>query len=162
MIQTIQVKIIHVAVAKLALSDEEYHDILNGHFNKKSCKELNYFEASELIDYFKKLGFKIPKRKNFTPGTKSRQDLRNVPKNARPENVVFMPSSDQLDMIDVLAGKITWQLEDGFHKWIKKYLKIDRIKTDTEASNAIEGLKGLLANQKRKARREERLADGNK
>lgn len=59
----------------------------------------------------------------------------------------MMPSREQLDMIDALAGQIVWKVEDGFSRWLKKYIKIDRVKTADEASDTIEGLKGLLAHQ---------------
>lgn len=80
MIEPLQVKMIHTAVAALRLSDEDYRTILLGHYKKKSCKELTYFEASRLIDYFKSLGFIIPRRKKYTAGTSSRQDFRNIPR----------------------------------------------------------------------------------
>ena len=50
-------------------------------------------------------------------------------------------------MVNALAGQIHWRKEDGFHLWMKKYIKIDRIKTEEEASAVIEGLKGMLENQ---------------
>jgi hypothetical protein len=53
----------------------------------------------------------------------------------------------QLNMINALAGKIRWRVEDGFQRWMKKYIKIDQIRTDDEACMVIEGLKGMLINQ---------------
>jgi hypothetical protein len=50
-------------------------------------------------------------------------------------------------MINALAGKIRWRVEDGFQRWMKKYIKIDQIRTDDEACKVIEGLKGMLINQ---------------
>jgi hypothetical protein len=147
MIEPLQIKIIHTAVAKLSLSDDEYRDILQGHFKVSSSLGLNYFQASKLIDYFKTLGFKIPKRKRFTPGTPSKQDYISIPRKNRPPNVFVLPSRDQLEMIDTLAGKIKWLVEDGFHRWLQKYFRITKIKTEWEASNVIEGLKKLLDHQ---------------
>jgi hypothetical protein len=138
---------IHTAVAKLSLSDDEYRDILQGHFKVSSSTELNYFQASKLIDYFKTLGFKIPKRKRFTPGTPSKQDYISIPRKNRPPNVFVLPSRDQLEMVDALAGKIKWLVEDGFQRWLQKYFKITKIKTEWEASNVIEGLKKMLDHQ---------------
>lgn len=142
-----QIKIIHTAVSKLNLSDDEYRDILQGHFKAPSCTDLTYIQASNLIDYFKTLGFKIPKRKKYTRGTQAFQDFRSMPMKERPPNVVVMPSREQLDMIDALAAQITWKFEDGFHRWIKKFYKIDRITKDWEASTVIEGLKKMLEHQ---------------
>lgn len=142
MIEPLQIKLIHTAVARLHLSDDDYRTILRGHYQASSCKALTYVEASRLIDYFKTLGFKIPPRKKYTAGTQHRTVIRHL-----PPNVILLPSRDQLDMIDALAGKIAWKVEDGFQRWLKKYLKTDRIKTADQASDAIEGLKGLLTHQ---------------
>ena len=70
-----------------------------------------------------------------------------MPRKDRPENVVVMPSREQLDMIDALAGQIKWRVEDGFHHWIKKFYRIERITKDWEASTVIEGLKKMLDHQ---------------
>ena len=55
----------------------------------------------------------------------------------------------QLDMIDGLKAEIKWQYADGYERWLAKYLKISRIATSAQAQRAIEGLKGMLANQQR-------------
>lgn len=147
MIEPLQVTMIHTAVSKLCISDDDYRAILSGHYKAASCKELTYIQASRLIDYFKSLGFKIPRRKKYTKGTPSRADFRSIPRKERPTNVVLMPSREQLDMIDALAGKVAWKVADGYERWLKKYIKINRVKTSQEASDAIEGLKGLLCHQ---------------
>lgn len=147
-IEPLQIKMIHTAVAKLCISDDEYRTILQGHFKVSSCKGLTYFQATKLIDYFKTLGFKIPRRKKYTKGTLNRTDIyRSVPRNKYPPNVVFLPTRDQLNMIDALAGQVAWKLEDGFQRWLQKYFKITKIKTEWQASNVIEGLKKMLEHQ---------------
>lgn len=133
-----QIKMIHCAIARLGLSDDDYRTILDGQYQKESCKALTYAEASHLIDYFKSLGFVIPPRKRYTTGSR---------RGPLPGNVVAMPSREQLDMIDALALKVTWKFADGFFRWMKKYMKIDRVITAKQAEAVIEGLKGLLKNQ---------------
>jgi hypothetical protein len=133
-----QIKIIKTAQARLGLSDDEYRAILAGRYQKESCKALTYTEASRLIDYFKTLGFVIPPRKRYTAASR---------RGPLPGNVVALPTRAQLDMVDALAGKIAWRFDDGCQRWLKKYHRIDRIKTDQEASNVIEGLKKLLDHQ---------------
>lgn len=147
-IESIQVKMIHTAVSKLGLSDEEYRETLEGRYGKASCKGLTYAEASCLIDWFKTLGFRIERRRRHTAATPSRDVFLALPPKDRPANVVLLPSRDQLDMIDTLAKKVAWKVEDGFSRWRKKYMKIDRIKTAGQASDVIEGLKGLLDHQR--------------
>jgi hypothetical protein len=53
-------------------------------------------------------------------------------------------------MIEALVKKITWRFDDGYDRWRQKYIKTDRIKTADQASDTIEGLKGLLAHQEGK------------
>jgi hypothetical protein len=117
-------------------------------YKASSCTDLTYFQASRLIDHFKALGFKIPKRKKYTKGTSAIQD-HLPPRRDMPPNVFVLPTRDQLDMIDALAGQIIWKLEDGFQRWLAKYIKVSRVTTAVQASRAIEGLKGMLANQQR-------------
>ena len=146
-IEPLQIKIIHTAVARLGLNDDIYRTILHRFSGKESSTDMTYLEASQTIDYFKTLGFKIPRRKKYTKGTPARQDYRSVPRKERPSNVFVLPSRDQLDMIDALAGQVKWKVEGGFNLWVKKYYKIDRIKTEWEASDVIEGLKKLIDHQ---------------
>lgn len=150
-----QIKMIHCAIARLGLSDDEYRTILAGQYRKESCKAMTYAEASRLIDYFKGLGFVIQPRNVGIAPRAIRQAARsgNAPNKAGsrrgplPGNVVALPSREQLDMIDALASKIIWRFEDGFSRWMKKYMKIDRVITAKQAEAVIEGLKGTLKHQ---------------
>lgn len=154
MIDAKQIQLIHIAQTQLCLSDDNYRSIIAAQTKgkKHSSKDLTYFEADAVINYFvKTLGFKIKSNYIRTAGAARRAYWH--PANARrssgqtPSNVFVLPSRDQLEMINTLAGKITWKVEDGFQRWLKKYIKTDRIKTADQASRTIEGLKGLLAHQ---------------
>ncbi|MDI6615646.1 MAG: hypothetical protein QME27_02945, partial [Syntrophaceae bacterium] len=54
---------------------------------------------------------------------------------------------EQLRMIDALRREVKWRYSDGYERWLSKYLKIDRVRTNLQASRAIEGLKGLIGTQ---------------
>ena len=142
MIEPVQVKMIHTAIAKLGLSDDDYRTILQGRFKKKSSTALTYTEAHNLIEYFKALGFKITRR------TKERGYSRRVRRLHLKDKVVFLPTIQQMNLIEILVKKVDWLYEDGYERWRKKYMKIGRITTTEEASTVIEGLKGLIAHQK--------------
>lgn len=152
MIEPVQIQIIHIAKAQLGLSEENYRTIIGAQtkWKKVSSKELTYFEADGLINYFKTLGFKIRSNYIKTSGAarRSRWANRRRGHNAascpRPANVIQLPSPAQLDMIDVLVKKIPWRFEDGYQRWLAKYMKTVRIKTFEQAGNTIEGLKKLL------------------
>jgi len=162
MIDAKQIQLIHIARAQLGLPVNEYREIIAAQTKgkKTSSKDLTYFEADAVINYFvKTLGFKIKSNYIRTAGAARRQRWAhaNSRKNKNPpvspfmkggmNNVVMLPSPDQMEMIKALVNKIAWKFEDGYERWRQKYMKIDRIKTEQEASKVIEGLKGLLAHQ---------------
>jgi len=153
MIEPIQIQLIHIAKAQLGLSREEYEAAIAGWTNgkKHSSKNLTYVEADGLIDYFKRLGFEI--RSNYIRTSGAARRVRWQPANARRAvrknagNVVTMPSPDQLSMIAALVKKVPWRFEDGYRRWLAKYMKTERIVTAAQAEKVIEGLKGLLKHQ---------------
>jgi len=151
MIESKQIQLIHIQKAQLGLSEEDYRTIILAQTkNKKdSSKTLTYFEADALITYCSKtLGAKIKSNYIRTSGAARRgrwqtaNDRRSTRQN--PGNVFVLPTRDQLNMIDALAGKIVWRVEGGFQLWMKKYLKIDRVKSLEDGQRVIEGLKKML------------------
>jgi phage gp16-like protein len=136
MIDATQKQIIHIAKTQLGLSDDDYRLILAARCHgKTSSKDLTYREAHGLIEYFKTLGFRVkPKR--------SKQ--RRAPVST---NVTFIATPEQMRMIDALRGEVRWRYTDGYERWLSKYLRIDRVRTNRQASRAIEGLKGLIRSQ---------------
>jgi hypothetical protein len=154
MIEAKQIQLIHIAQAQLCLSDDNYRGIIAAQTKgkKTSSKDLTYFEADAVINYFvKTLGFKIKSNYIRTAGAARRAYWH--PANARrntgplPGDVYVICSPAQFDQINFLIEKIAWKVEGGYWLWLKKYIKIDRVKTADQASRTIEGLKGLLAHQ---------------
>lgn len=136
-----QIQLIHLAKTRLKLDDDAYRAILHGRFAAESCKALTYVQAHSLIEHFKSLGFVIEAKPRQSTGRNRRRPL--------PENVFVLPSAEQMEMVESLRFKIVWRFADGYERWLTRYMHIDRIKTAQEASDTIEGLKGLLANQTR-------------
>jgi phage gp16-like protein len=143
-IDATQIKIIHIAKTQLGLSDDNYRLILAAQCQgksspsrqgKTSSKDLTYREAHGLIEYFKTLGFRV-KPVNAKP--------RRAP---APANVAFIATPEQIRMIDALRGEVKWRYSDGYERWLSKYLKVDRVRTNLQAIRAIEGLKGLIKTQ---------------
>lgn len=141
-----QIQLIHIGQVQLGLSDENYRAIIAGRTEgrKTSSRDLTYAEADAVINYMIRLGFKI-KSKYVAKEFAAKRALRR--KGKISGNLFVLASTDQLKMINALAGRIRWRVEDGFNLWIKKYMKIDRIRTDDEACKVIEGLKGMVINQ---------------
>lgn len=144
-----QKQLIHIAKSQCGLSDVEYRDLIAGHNprGKESSSDLTYAEADAVINYFvKTLGFKIKEKYTAKERAAKKYSARQWRK-GKPSNVYCLATHDQLNMISSLATQIKWRVQDGFHRWMKKYMRIERIKTDDEACKVIEGLKGMLKNQ---------------
>jgi hypothetical protein len=129
-----QIKLIHIAKAQLGLSDEEYRAILSDRYWVNTCTKLSYHEAHDLIEYFKSLGFKIRKSKK---------------KKKTPPNVIQLVSRQQLALIEHLKEDIYWRIPDGYNRWLKKFLKKERIATSKEANAVIEALKAMRKRQEK-------------
>jgi hypothetical protein len=160
MIEPKQIQLLHIAKSQCGLSDDDYRDIIAGQTKgkKTSSKDLTYFEADAVINYFvKTLGFKVKSKYIRTSGAArrsrwqyaSRGTMHRAPTRTAPlpDNVTQLPSRDQLDMIDALAEQITWKVEGGFTRWLFKYFHTERITTVAQAQRVTEGLKGMLVNQ---------------
>ncbi len=155
MIEPIQIQLIHIAKVQLGLSEDDYRQIIGAQTKgkKQSSKDLTYFEADGLINYFKTLGFKIQssyirtsgaaRRARWQPAN-DRKRGHDAASSPRPANVFLLASRDQRETIEVLKKKIPWRFEDGYQRWLTKYMKINRVKTAEQASNTIEGLKKML------------------
>lgn len=136
-----QVRLIHVAKSKLAMADDVYRGMLQSMYHVDTCTALSYDQAGALIDHMKKLGF------HFKPKRQCRLCGPRPTREKLPDNVVLLPSRQQLIMIGHLRQDVQWKVRDGYERWRKKYLGIDAIKTSIDASAVIEGLKGLWRSQ---------------
>lgn len=145
-----QVQLIHIAQNQCGVPDEQYREIIAGRTGgkKTSCTDLTYAEADAVISYFvKTLGFKIksvgrPRARRRATG-----------------NIAYLPSREQLDLIDSLKVQIKWNLMDGFMRWLAKYIHTDRVRTADQARRAIEGLKGMMKNQNKEERKNDICRD---
>jgi hypothetical protein len=130
-----QIILIHLALNQLKISREQYEIMLSDYWAKSSV-DLSFKDAEHLIDRFVKLGFKIVTKHTPRPSRKG-------------TNIIDLTSPQQLALIEHLREEIRWHVEDGYFRWLRKWLKKDRITTSREASRVIEGLKGMLARQQR-------------
>lgn len=136
-----QIQLIHVAKSKLALDDAVYREMLMRMYKVESSKALTYEQAGSLIDHMKKMGFRIKaKRKCGLCGPRPKRDKL-------PDNVVLLPSREQMLMIGHLKQDIIWKFHDGYSRWLMKFFGITVIKDSITASRVIEALKGLWKSQ---------------
>jgi hypothetical protein len=141
-----QKALIHMMAGSLGLDDAAYRSLIAAQCGgKRSAAELTYAEAERLIDYcVRVLGFKIKRR----PVNICR--LLCAPRASRlplPENVIKLASVWQMDEIERLRALVRWQYEDGYERWLRKFVKVSVIKLSPQASRAIEGLKGIIKSQ---------------
>lgn len=66
--------LIHVAKAKVGMTDPEYRDLL-GRVGVKSSTELNDDTFTQVMDQFKRLGFKSNHKRSYKAGLKSKDRL---------------------------------------------------------------------------------------
>jgi len=136
-INNLQKSLIHIGIADLGIDDETYRLMLK-EYGVDTCKDLQYAQASALIDELKKKGFRIRSRRIRKPG---RQEIK------KSSNVVFLPTRQQLGIIEHLRHDVQWRVHDGYHRWIKKFLGRTYIKTEREGQKVIEALKAMKKRQ---------------
>jgi hypothetical protein len=139
-----QTQLIHLARKQLGLDDDVYRVMLSLHYNVSSSKDLTYDQATDLIDHFKRLGFKIVIKPRTACSYLCEPRQKGIP---LPENVVVLASPGQIAKLNHLIAGIKWRHADGFARWLKKFYGIDKIKYSLDASRVMEGLKGLWKSQ---------------
>lgn len=108
-----QIKIIHVAKAKLGMLDEEYRGLLERVAGVRSAKHLTFRQAGAVIDEFKRLGFGAPVKADY-PG--------------RPK-AIDSEDNDRGRMLSKIEALLTeagrpWSYADGM---AKRICRVDRI-----------------------------------
>jgi phage gp16-like protein len=126
-----QLALIHVAKAKLALSDEDYRRVLVHVGGVESSAELDGPGFDAVMGFLERLGFR--------PLDKTGPDY-----GARPG----MASFAQLEMIRALW--VEWsgaRVEDGLETWLKRKFKVDSLRflTAGDARRVITALKAMKA-----------------
>ncbi|MBI5634882.1 MAG: DUF1018 domain-containing protein [Nitrospirae bacterium] len=154
-IDSVQIKLLHIAKAKLKITDEEYRALLIKFSPTSwdmdpahpSCKAMTYAEASALIDHLKAKGFKIVRRGGVPPTNTGQGDPAPT-KRKLPPSITQMVTNEQLKMILHLKADIRWRImPDGYDRWLKKYMQIERVATAKQAQKVIEALKAMKARQ---------------
>ncbi len=138
-----QKQIIAMACGHFGFSKEDKKTMLMDRYDENSTTGLNYAQAEEVIDDFVSKGFVIQ-------STKRKYMRRKTVAGKKPGKLVALASPAELSKIDAVAGLISWRVENGLQKWMKKRFKIDQVRTAWEALKVIEGLKGMFKNQMKK------------
>lgn len=62
-----EIQLIHVAKQKLGMDEDTYRNLLTDRFSVSSSKDMDEKQRHELLEYFKKLGFKVIKTQKPRP-----------------------------------------------------------------------------------------------
>ena len=124
---------------KQGIPPEDLREIMAKQVIRKRLSRANDFELMRMLDHLKG-----GRSCTLCRPRRSREKL--------PENITLLVSRQQLDYIAHLAEDIHWQYPDGFQRWLRNHMGIERIRTSLEASKVIEGLKNILKQQSCKGR----------
>lgn len=133
-----QIRAIHTLKGLRGLDDDAYRDLLEAETGHRSSVHLDVAQANRVLNA---LGIDKKPGKRATPGPRTR------PK-PLPPGVVRMVTKRQLRLIEELRSEIEWRAQDGYERWLKKNLGVDRVTASHHAARVIEGLKGLKRRQR--------------
>jgi hypothetical protein len=130
-ISNAQIAVVHVAVARLKLREEEYRAMLKAECGVDSSKDLDNAKFDRLMKRFEKLG--------FTSTAKQRKHARSV---RQPAGLI---TPEQQALIATLYAQLEWNALDRQMGFSKRCCKKSFPQTRTDANKVIEGLKAMIA-----------------
>ena len=132
-----QIRAVHAALTRRGIDDDTYRAMLAGHFEAASCKELTAAQANELLNLLNK-----GRRRSPDKPPRRRQPIKNpAPTPPVDGKIIHLPSRAQLALIEQLCEEIEWRL--SYKAWLKKSQGLTAVRTTTEASGVIQGLKKM-------------------
>ena len=146
-----QIRAIHTLKGMRGLDDDSYRDLLRAECGADSSLDLTVGQANEVL---RRLGI------NGRPGSRPkrarvRRSAANRPE-PLPPGVVRMATGRQRELIEELRSEIDWRVADGYDRWLRSNLGIERVTASHHAARVIEGLKAMAKRQRREARSRER------
>ena len=138
-----QVRAIHTLKSLRGLDDDAYRALLRAECGADSCLELDVGQANKVLNALgidRKPGRRPTRRR--TPGPRVRPE-------PLPPGVVRMATGDQRRLIEELRSEVEWRTENGYERWLKHNLGIERVMASHQAARVIEGLKSMAKRQRR-------------
>ncbi len=142
-----QVRAVHAALGRRGIGDADYRAVLRANYGAASCKELTRRQASDLLA---RLGRPLPQAPGTPPAPRPpvRRAARPKPGPAAEDAVPRLASGAQRALAAALAGEVAWRRPDGFRRWLRAYVGVERVATARQAAQAIQGLKAMKARQR--------------
>lgn len=124
---------IHIAKKELGFDDDTYRTILQTRYKKDSAAKLTRFEAEDLINHFKKQGFKVKRSKGETIPTKTSPTYEKPM--ARKVVAIWINMA--------LAGKVHNGSDAALQSYVKRMTGVDNLAwcDDRQLWKLIEALK---------------------
>ena len=139
-----QRQLIAIGCIRLGIEAETRHEMLMERFGVDSSTKLTRLQAARFLAELAQRGFSI-RPSSLVPRPSPAPRVRRV-----SGNVVRIASKEQMQKIYAVAGLIKWEHANGYERWLKKRMRLDRIRTAADAYVVIEGLKKLFENQMKK------------
>ncbi|MEW6670202.1 MAG: phage protein GemA/Gp16 family protein [Thermodesulfobacteriota bacterium] len=149
-----QRQLIAIGCSRVGIDADTRHEMLMERFGVDSSTKLTRVQAALFLKELASRGFKIQGSGAGGQGSAGAGDQgpgkvsRKIRRTAG--NVVRIASREQSDKIAAVAALIRWEVADGYDRWLKKRMGLDRIRTAYDAWRVIEGLKKLFENQMKK------------
>ncbi|MFK3859312.1 gp16 family protein [Pseudoalteromonas rhizosphaerae] len=67
------IQLIHIAKSQLGLDDDTYRAALLGSAGKTSCSQMSWSELNQVLEHFKKAGFKTKAKRRLSPKSDPKQ-----------------------------------------------------------------------------------------
>jgi hypothetical protein len=148
-----QVQLIKMGQRALGIDDETYRDTLWVRYQVTSSKDLNQEQVTDLLDDYKARGFEPVCKPGAGKKRQKQAYPQRPPRSDRTAKVVSLPTRDEIDKLNAVAGLIYWRVADGLALFLAKRLGIKdgKVRTSEDAFRAIEGLKKMFENGMKKA-----------
>ena len=140
-----QVKAIHVALHRRDIDDEAYRALLEARYGVTTCKALTRRQAGDLLT---RLGRALPRPPGSGPAPTARRKAAQAMQAPSPppkagRGVVRLVTPLQRVFIDELVAEIKWREEDGYERWLRRSMGMERVATTAQARKVIEGLRAM-------------------
>ena len=126
-----QVRAIHVAIARQGIDDADYRAHLRAGWAVRTSKALTRRQASQLLHELQ-VPMPATARKEPPPRRRSRRPADG--------GALRMVSPEQRALIEALAAEIAWREPDGYRRWLRRNMSLERVASAAQAARVIQGL----------------------
>ena len=127
-----QVRAIHVAIARHGIDDDDYRARLRAGWAVTTSKALTRRQASQLLHELQVPMPAAVRKEHPPPRRRSRRPADG--------GALRMVSPEQRALIEALAAEIAWREPDGYRRWLRRNMSLERVASAEQAARVIQGL----------------------